>query len=212
MYGKIFSSMYKGSMVGAGAVVFAVMGYVISEQRPPDFVVELNARLLSAILGEPEDEVQKAIDYLCAPDPGSRTDKEEGKRLIKVGAFTYHVVNGEMYHSIRNYEERKAYNRAAAAKYRDKKKAEGVDVPELKEGGKRFQKPTLEQLMEEGLSHQDATTFIAFYDSKGWKVGRNPMVSWKGAVAGWKSRNGGSSHPKPFNKMTEKEILAEALQ
>ncbi len=120
MYGKLFSSMYEGSMVGAGAVVFAVMGYVISKQKPPEFTVELNPKLLAAILGETPEEIQKAIDYLEAPDPISRTDRKEGKRLEKVGSFNYHVVNGDIYHNIRNYEERKAYNREAQRKFREK--------------------------------------------------------------------------------------------
>jgi len=211
MYGKIFSSMYKGSMVGSGAVVFAVMGYVISEQRPPDFVVELNSKLLSAILGEPEEAIQKAIEKLCAPDPGSRTDKEEGKRLIKVGAFTYHVVNGEMYHSIRNYEERKAYNRDAQAKYREKKKQEGVVVPEPKETTKRFQKPAKQELIGAGLDEKNAEKFLNHYESNGWRVGgKGPMKDWRAAVRNWQSNNfsNGNSHPETTRNQTDAEILA----
>lgn len=211
MYGKIFSSMYEGSMVGAGAVVFAVMGYIVSKQSPPDFNVELNAKLLSAILGEPESEVQEAIEYLASPDPGSRTDKEEGRRIIKVGAFTYHVVNGELYHNIRNYEERKAYNRMAQAKYRDKKKLEGVKVPGPLKGPVRFKKPTKSELVGAGLSESEADKFINYYESKGWVVGKSPMKSWKGAVANWKSNSWNGSEGKTSSGMTDKEIL-EASQ
>lgn len=129
MYGKIFSQMYEGSMVGAGATVFAVMGYAISRQQPPDFNVELNTKLLAAILGESEAAVQDAIIYLCSPDTNSRTEEHEGRRMVQVGSFTYHMVNGRMYHDIRNYEERKAYNRDAQKKFREKQKAKGIVVP-----------------------------------------------------------------------------------
>ena len=202
-------------MVGAGAVVFAVMGYTISKQQPPDFNVELNAKLLSAILGEPEQDVQSAIEYLCAPDPGSRTDKHDGKRLIKVGAFTYHVVNGEMYHSIRSYEERKAYNRAAQAKYREKKKVEGVELPDPVEPKKRFQKPTIEQCLlaaeKIGLSDSECHKFFNFYESKGWKVGKNQMASWSHAMAGWKSRSAEYSGNPPQDNHAGRKYTPEEL-
>jgi hypothetical protein len=31
----------------------------------------------------------------------------------------------------------------------------------------------------------EADKFWRFYDSKGWKVGRNPMVNWKSAAGNW---------------------------
>ena len=31
----------------------------------------------------------------------------------------------------------------------------------------------------------EAHKFVNYYDSNGWRVGRNPMKSWKGAVANW---------------------------
>lgn len=207
--------MYEGSMVGAGATVFAVMGYVISKQQPPDFTVELNAKLLSAIIGEEEENITKAIEYLCAPDPGSRTDKCEGKRLIKVGAFTYHVVNGEAYHAMRNYEERKAYNREAQKKFREKKKSEGVDVPEIKSskngGSSKFSKPTADDLMKEGLPATEAYKFLNYHEARGWKMngGRSPMKNWKAAVRTWKSSEFYKGE-SPGQEMTDEEILRHA--
>lgn len=215
-------------MIGAGATVFAVMGYAISRQQPPDFDVELNSKLLSAILGEPEDEIVKAIEYLCAPDPRSRSEKNEGRRLIKVGSFAYHMVNGEEYHRMRNYEERKDYNRKKQAAYREKMKMadphasaklqpEPTDIHKHPQTSTRFQKPDLLDLQSTGLSPSEAQKFINYYDSNGWKVGRNSMKDWKAAVRNWISRQGGSSngnHPsqKSSQEMTEQEILREAMQ
>lgn len=36
----------------------------------------------------------------------------------------------------------------------------------------------------------DAESFVDFYASKGWKVGRTPMKDWKAAVRTWKKRDG----------------------
>ena len=34
----------------------------------------------------------------------------------------------------------------------------------------------------------DPEAFVAFYESKGWMVGRNPMKSWPAACATWQKR------------------------
>lgn len=127
MYGKHFASMYTGSMVGAGFGPYAVMGFVVSHQVPnrPDgfFSVDLNVKLLAATFGETEAVVQAAIDYLCAPDPHSTSPGEEGRRLVRIGPFTYRVVNGAHYQALRNDEERREQNRRAQEKHRKKKKS-----------------------------------------------------------------------------------------
>lgn len=125
MYGKHFASMYCGSMVGAGFGVYSLMGYVIANMKPDKvvgFQVELNVKLLAVTFGETEEATQKAIDYLCAPDPDTRTEGEEGRRLVKVGKFAYRVVNGVHYNEMRNEEHRREQNRTAQANFRAKKK------------------------------------------------------------------------------------------
>lgn len=118
MYGKHFESMYTGSMVGIGAIPFAVWGYVISHQKPPKFEVELNPKILATIIGESEDGIQKAIERFCEPDVKSRTDTNEGRKLVRLGEYLFHVVNGAQYDSIRNHEDRKAYWREQKQKKR----------------------------------------------------------------------------------------------
>lgn len=121
MYGKHFASMYEGSMVGAGAVVFAVMGYIIANAVPDRTVgtqVELNPKLIAFILGEKQSEIEKAIEFLCAPDANSRTKVEQGRRLVRLGQFSYRVVNGEKYRAMRDEEKRREQNREAKRRER----------------------------------------------------------------------------------------------
>jgi len=125
MFGKHFASMYSGSMVGRGALVFAVMGYVISNMKPDAEVgmqVELNTVLLSAILGEQEGDVRAAIEFLCSPDAESRSKEEEGRRLKRVGQFSYQVVNGAKYRAMRTAEDVREYNRLQKQVSRARKK------------------------------------------------------------------------------------------
>lgn len=139
MYGKIFETMYTGSMVGKGSPMFAVWGYVIANMKPERIVtdagtgkkvsfgaqVELNSGLLAYILGEKQEVVERVIKQLCMPDPKSRTKEEEGRRLVQVGEYAYRVVNGEHYRKLRNAEERREYQRVKQAEYRAKKKGGG---------------------------------------------------------------------------------------
>jgi len=122
MYGKHFSSMYEGSMVGAGAHVFAVWGYCISNADQDTHAVRLNPVLLSVVLGEPVDRIKDAIKYLCADDPDSCCTDEDGRRLVNTSGMEYHVVTHEQYRDIKTSSDRREYNRKYMRGYRKRKK------------------------------------------------------------------------------------------
>jgi hypothetical protein len=46
----------------------------------------------------------------------------------------------------------------------------------------------LEKGLDFKLSKKEAEKFIAYYDSNGWKVGKNKMQKWKAAATGWINR------------------------
>lgn len=55
---------------------------------------------------------------------------------------------------------------------------------------KKFIKPTLEEVRQYCLERKnkiDAEKFIDYYESNGWKVGRNSMKDWKAAIRTWES-------------------------
>ena len=71
---------------------------------------------------------------------------------------------------------------------------------------KRFVKPTLEEVEEYCLNRKnniDAQQFIDFYESKGWKVGNQPMKDWKACVRTWEQRN------KVENKSTKVAVASK---
>jgi len=55
---------------------------------------------------------------------------------------------------------------------------------------KRFTKPTQEevglQCAKIGLPDAEGAKFLSYYESNGWRVGRNPMRSWPHALQNWK--------------------------
>ena len=57
---------------------------------------------------------------------------------------------------------------------------------------KRFSKPPVDdvrQYMAELNMNDMSQRFVDYYESNGWKVGKNPMKDWKAAVRTWKQQN-----------------------
>ena len=208
MYGKLFERMYTGSMMGGGAMIFAVWPYVIAHMKPNRdrkvFTVELNTQLMAVLIGESEPEIAKIISKFCEPDLNSRTPDNEGRKLIKLGTYLYEVVNGSVYDEIRREYELRESNRKRQEKYYYSKKLEQEAVgndqtttptPASKPSKPKtqFTPPTMEmcklQAAKIGLSELEAEKFFHFYESKGWSVGKGKMVSWVSSMSGWKIKS-----------------------
>lgn len=124
MYGKFFASAFTGSMLGAGPDVFAVWGYVIANANGGQ--VELNPKLLGAMIGCDPERIEAAIEYLCKEDKNSRSPDEGGRRLVREGQFAYRVVNHALYLGIKNNDGLREYNRIAKRKSRERLKSTDV--------------------------------------------------------------------------------------
>lgn len=56
----------------------------------------------------------------------------------------------------------------------------------------RFIKPTIEEVRQyclERNNNVDSERFIDYYNSNGWKVGKNPMKDWKATIRTWERNN-----------------------
>ena len=56
---------------------------------------------------------------------------------------------------------------------------------------KRFRKPTYEEVEEycrERNNGIDAHSFVDYYESKDWKIGKSKMKDWKAAIRTWESK------------------------
>ena len=73
---------------------------------------------------------------------------------------------------------------------------------------KSFIPPTVEEVKEyiDSVGSQvDAESFVAFYESKGWMVGKNKMKSWKAAIVTWEKRNGLKRSPPKKSDPVQQE-------
>ena len=78
------------------------------------------------------------------------------------------------------------------------------NIPANNPKRKRFVKPTLseiEQYCIERNNNVNTEQFFDYYESNGWKVGKNSMKDWKAAVRTWER----SEYRKPNSKKNSKE-------
>lgn len=85
---------------------------------------------------------------------------------------------------------------------------ESIEIEKEKEidrESKRFAPPSIEEvrsyISEKGYN-VDAESFVSFYESKDWMIGKNKMKNWKAAVITWNKRD---STKKPVNKTAPSE-------
>ena len=81
---------------------------------------------------------------------------------------------------------------------------ENVNENDKKENIKRktFCKPTIEEVKaycKERNNSVDAEKFCDFYESKGWKVGKESMKDWKASVRTWEKSSTSKPPGKPTN-------------
>lgn len=69
---------------------------------------------------------------------------------------------------------------------------EEEEQEEEKESKKRFVKPSandVREYMAELKMDDMSQRFVDYYESNGWRVGKNPMKDWKAAVRTWNKQN-----------------------
>lgn len=110
-----------------------------------------------------------------------RKGKEIIKRIIKLkGTHKYDEVFTKI---VEGYSQKDKENNTSNNNTSNKKEI-------YKE--KRFKKPTLEEVKEYCLERQNNINpelFIDYYESNGWKVGKNPMKDWKACIRTWEKKN-----------------------
>ena len=76
---------------------------------------------------------------------------------------------------------------------------------------KRFEKPSISEIKQycmERNNNIDASQFFDYYESNGWKVGKNSMKDWKAAVRTWER----SEYRKPTQKKNSKQDAINDLR
>ena len=206
MYGKIFDSIYDGTLAEDWRALITFQQFIVLCDA--DGMVDMTPQAISRRTGIPIEHIKAGIEVLEKADKYSRTPEEEGKRIELIDEhrpWGWHIVNHEKYKNMRDADTIRAQTRERVRKHREKKRGvthgnaqkrhtdTDTDIntnTKIKTRG--FQPPSLSEVSDyihDKKYHVDADNFINFYESKGWMVGKNKMKDWKAAVRTWEKRN-----------------------
>ena len=118
------------------------------------------------------EEVEKMI--------GSAVDNDNANRQRRFRERQKQLALPDRYDTVTKNNESKSIEKEV-----DTEKEKDIEPPQ------RTAKPSLEEVKaycQERNNNVDAEEWYNFYSSKGWKVGKNPMVDWKAAVRTWERR------------------------
>lgn len=88
----------------------------------------------------------------------------------------------------------------------------GKDSKDKDSKRKTFSPPSVEEVRDycrQRGNNVDPETFIDFYESKGWLIGKNRMKDWKAAVRTWERNRDNSKKNNKFNNAAERDYDTE---
>lgn len=201
MYGPVFETMFGGSMYGCGLARFVVLTYAIAG-CDKNGIIELNPKRLADTFGCEEDDVTDAIEFLCSPDEDSRSEAEEGRRLVHEGAFSYRLVNKAKYRDMMKSLNKAEYNKGFMAGMRAAEKGSGPPpepekaAPPPEEKKKRSVQTITEKVVE-------------MWNDKGITPGVRGLSDQRKSAISARARQHGS---KAVFEVVEKRAASDFLQ
>ena len=170
---------------------------------------------LALDLDEKEENVQITIQYLlksgllemCSDEEYYLPDAKDntGTETAVASRVRRHREKQKALHCNADVTQMKQLCNGEKEKEKEKEKDREIDSSaSTTTKRKRFEKPTLseiEQYCIERKNNVNAEQFFDYYESNGWKVGKNSMKDWKAAVRTWER----SEYRKPNSKKNSKE-------
>ena len=195
---------------------YAVWCYLLETLTDTDFFEvdygELNQELLAADFDVSVEELQNIIEYCCKinllqlSEDGKKLYSETHKRRFS-DLVTKRERDRERIARLPNNKNKinkdiiatktelsndyRNENAHSKVKYSKEEYSKENKKENLEKEKKKFKIPTIEevrQYCEERKNGIDAETFWNFYQSKGWKVGKEPMKDWKACVRIWENK------------------------
>jgi len=147
-------------------------------------------RFLSQKWGWSKDKVIRFLSYL---QDERMISSKRVQQITQISICKYDSYQNIQYS---NKDSRKTAERQQKDKDNTLNTLNTLKTP--KDRGKKFTPPTIEEVKEyikEKNYSFDAEGFHAYYESKGWYVGKNKMTNWKMACVTWQ-RNENERKPK----------------
>jgi len=128
MYTRVFESILDSSLnlqsVPTAARWLWITMLIIADKNRTG-VVDMPVERLAAKAGLSVDDTKAALELLGAPDPESRSQAEEGRRIIPIredSSRGWQLVNWEEYKVVANEEQQREMTRERVRRFREKRK------------------------------------------------------------------------------------------
>jgi len=135
MYGKIFDTMYKGTLYGQWEAIVTFQQMIVLCDE--DGIIDMTPPAISATTSIPREIIEKGIEILQKPDKYSRSPAEDGKRIVLIDPerpWGWRIVNHAFYKSLASREDKKKADRERIAAKREEEKTNTInDVAECRE-------------------------------------------------------------------------------
>ena len=112
MYGKIFESIYDGSLYGQWEAIVTMQQLIVLADA--DGVIDMTPPAIVGKTSIPPEIIEKGLKILAEPDPYSRTPGSDGVRIQLLDEhreWGWFLVNHEKYKNLRTAEDRRKYMR-----------------------------------------------------------------------------------------------------
>ena len=166
-------------------------------------VVDVHPLAIADETGLPIERVWETLRMLEAPDEQSRSPENEGRRIVKLDghrAWGWQIVNYVKYRTIKNEDDRRAQNRAAQEKWRNKNKQPSAIVSSVSRDKPMQKKMQKEKESNTGESRAKALTLPIpdWINSEHWNAWHSSPKRKKasdaqktvalGKLAGWRDQ------------------------
>lgn len=119
MYGKVFESMYDGTLAGHWQAIVTMQQLIVLANE--DGVVDMTPDAIARRTSIPLEIITAGLEHLAKPDPYTRTPGEEGRRIVLLDdhrPWGWRLVNHAKYRHLRNLEQKREADRVRLAEKR----------------------------------------------------------------------------------------------
>lgn len=182
----------------------SLMAYVFDDEEPQDPIIKSLIIAISPSLDKEDGRVNNGGKRENAGRKSQQIEKEKSNLINSNQSFSN---NNQSFQFLSETETRNGNKKQEDIIPPSEDKSSSVGIEEAREKiapipPKKFLKPTVDEVREYCLERKndiDPEKWFDFYQSKGWRVGSQPMKDWKAAVRTWERRNDYQTLPKKQN-------------
>lgn len=127
MYGKIFDSMYEGTLYGHWEAIVTLQQMLVLCDSAG--TIDMTPQAISARTSIPLEIITKGVKVLSDPDPYTRTPGEEGRRIVLLDdhrPWGWRIVNHAVYRAMKSQQDKLEADRLRMADKRKNNKISNV--------------------------------------------------------------------------------------